>query len=238
MVRGLQAAAAAMAAEQTRVDLIAHNLANADTAGFRRLVAVVRPGPDAALYRRDIGTLLGALVAGPPAPQVVLDRRVGVPVATGNAADVSVDGEGFLLLEDGRIARSGTLGVDPQGFVTLNGVRVLGQDGPIRARAGSVEVGRDGTVLQGGRTLGRLRVVSAPPDAITPLGSGTYTAPPQSLRDRPASVRSGVRERPPTNPVEELVQLIASLRAYEAAQRCIQTTDETLSRWSDQVARI
>jgi flagellar basal body rod protein FlgG len=95
----------------------------------------------------------------------------------------------------------------------------------------------DGQVEAGGRAVGRLRLVEAGPQGVSVVGPGLYTAPAQVLREARALVRPGFLDRPGVNTVEELVQLVAGLRAYEAAAKCVQVADETASRLAE-VARV
>ncbi|MDR7568662.1 MAG: flagellar basal body rod C-terminal domain-containing protein, partial [Armatimonadota bacterium] len=208
-----------------------HNLSNTQSSGFHRLVVAVRPGRDAALYRRDTGTELGSL-AGDPAPaQAAVDPRPGVLVPTGDTWDLAVEREGFVVLEGGRLASSGRLGVDAEGYLTLRGIRVEGREGPIRVGSATFTVQPDGTVVVEGQAVGRLRVVRA--TSLSVVGPSLYQAPPGALQDLPARVRTGVQEQPSVNPTEELVQLLAGLRAYEAAAKCAQVADETMGRLAE-----
>lgn len=237
MLRILRAAAAAMSAEQVRVDLVAHNLANADTEGFHRLVVAARPGEAVGLYRRDTAALVGAVASGPAHPQAAVDLQPGVLIPTGDPRDLAVEGRGFVLLEGGRLASSGRLQVDGEGFLTLRGVRIQGADGPIQVGGQDFRVRPDGSVEAGGRVVGRLRVVDAPRESVSVVGPALYRAPAGALRQMRALLRPGFQQRPGVNTVEELVQLVAGLRAYEAAARCVQVADETASRLAD-VARV
>lgn len=232
----LRVAAAAMSAEQARVDLVAHNLANAQTVGFHRLVVALRSGEPRQVYRRDAGVVVGTRGSAPSAPQGTVDLRPAVPVPTGDPQDLAVEGGGFVLLEGGRLTSGGRLGVDVQGFLTLAGVRVQGADGPVRV-SGLPRVRSDGQVEDAGRVVGRLRIVRAALGSLSVSGPGVYTAPANALQDAAVPVRQGARAQPATNPVEELVQLIAGSRAYEAAARCVQVADEVASRLAE-VARL
>ncbi len=231
MLRVLQSAASSMTAEQVRTDLIAHNLSNAHTSGFHRLLVAMRPGRDVTLYRRDAGTPVGPLSGGPPAPEAAVDPRPGVLVPTGDPRDLAVEGGGFVVLTGGRLASSGRLGVDAEGYLTLRGIRVEGQGGPIRVGGSTFSVRPDGTVLAGGQVVGRLRVVRAGPLSV--VGPSLYQAAPGAMQEVPGRVRTGVQEQPSVNPIQELVQLIAGLRAYEAAAKCVQVADETMGRLAE-----
>ncbi len=229
MLGVLRIAAAAMSAEQARMDLVAHNLANAQTEGFHRLVVMLRSGEGSQVYRRDAGLALGTRGSGPGSPQVAVDARPAVVVQTHDPHDLAVEGGGFILLEGGRLTNGGRLGVDGQGFLTLAGIRVQGVDGPVRV-GGIPRIRSDGQIDDGGRVAGRLRVVRAAPGSLTVRGPGVYTAPANAVQDAALTVRQGARPQPSINPVEELVQLIAGSRAYEAAARCVQVADEVASR--------
>lgn len=237
MLNVLRVAAAAMSAEQVRADLVAHNLANAETDGFHRLVVGVRPGHAQPLYRRDTAVEVGAVAAGPGGPEAAVDLRPGVLVPTGDPHDLAVEGPAFVLLEGGRLASSGRLGVDTEGYLTLRGFRVQGAEGPVRVGPQNFQVRPDGTVEAAGRRVGRLRLVEVAPQAASVVGPGLYAAPPQALREGRGLLRTGFQQRPAVNAVEELVQLIAGLRAYEAAAKCVQVADEAASRLAD-VARV
>ncbi|MCS7173176.1 MAG: hypothetical protein N0A24_07245 [Armatimonadetes bacterium] len=230
MLHVLRSAASAMTAGQVRVDLIAHNLSNAQSSGFHRLVVAVRTGQEAALHRRDTGTALGSLPGGPEALQATVDPRPGVLVPTGDPRDLAVEG-GFLVLEGSRLASSGRLGVDAEGYLTLRGIRVEGREGPIRVAGTAFTVQPDGTVVVEDRVVGRLRVVRAA--SLSVVGPALYQAPPGTLQDAPARVRTGFHEQPSVDPVGELVQLLAGLRAYEAAAKCAQVADETMGRLAE-----
>lgn len=237
MLRALRAAASAMSAEQVRAELVAHNLANSETDGFHRLLVAVRPGELQVLFRRDNAAPLGSLASGPGPARAAVDVRSGALVPTGDPRDLAVEGRGFVLLEGGRLASSGRLEVDAQGYLTLRGVRVQGADGPIRVGGQEFRVRPDGAVEIKGQVAGRLQVVDVPVQAVSVVGPGVYAAPERELRGVRAAVRPGFRQRGSVNPVEELVQLVAGLRAYEAAARCVQVADETTARLAD-VARV
>lgn len=240
MIRGLWFAAAAMSAEQIRQDAVAHNLANADTVGFRRLMVSLPEGQTTALFRRDVpGPALGAFGAGPPSPRLVLDLRPGDLAATDDKHDLAIDGPGFVVVGGGRLTRGGRLGADPEGFLTISGVRAEGTGGPIKVGNGRIEVHPDGTVQADGSAAGRLRIVTVEAGRLEPAGGGLYrTSDPSAMKAGGGTLRQGMRERSSVNPIEELVQMVAGLRAYEAAQRVMQASDETLAQAAGQVARV
>ncbi|MBI4278112.1 MAG: hypothetical protein HY660_06615 [Armatimonadetes bacterium] len=240
MARALQLAAAAMAAEQLRLDAIAHNIANVDTAGFRRVLLAADAGETIPVYRRDQPEAsLGTLATEPSRYYLALDPRPGANVVTRDPYDLAIDGDGFLMMQGGRLSRGGRLGVDAEGYLTISGVRVEGASGPVRVGTDQIEIKTDGTVQAKGNTVGRLRIVSIPTASLEPMGGGLYMVKdPSGLREGGGSVRQGMRERSSVNPMEEMVEMINGLRAYETAQRVMQAVDETTARLIEQVGRL
>lgn len=233
MNRALYAAASGMTAQQTNLDVIANDLANADTTGFKGATAifadVAAPG-ELGLGTRSIGTRARF-------EQGKLEK-------SGGAFDVAIDGPGFFVLRDahgrraytrdGSFARTadGTLR-DAQGYV-LDGVRI-----PDDATA--VDVGRDGAVTattpHGPQICGRMRLATfAAPDALERVGGTIFRATPacgarQLLvpgGDGAPAVRFGMLERSNVDIVGAMMQILAAQRAYEANAKGVQAADEMM----------
>ena len=153
--------------------------------------------------------------------------------------------------------RSGFFKVDREGYLTLNErYRVLGEAGAIKVGSGEFSVSPDGTIEAGGTVVDRLRVVEFDDlNSLSKEGEGLFTAPegneglavqdqgpgmPQ-VSGRPAAnsvVEQGKLETSNVNVVDEMAQLIAVMRAYEANQRMIQNYDEILNKAVNQVGSI
>ncbi|MBE3069814.1 MAG: flagellar hook basal-body protein, partial [Planctomycetes bacterium] len=138
---------------------IAHNLANANTAGYKRRIGVfaeISPTP---------GT--GAAPAAGVQEQEFLDLSQGRLVQTGRTLDVALQGPGFLVVETDhgeRYTRSGVFRTDAQGrLVDAQQRAVAGEGGPITVpptvSANAVEIAEDGRISAGGAQIGKLRIV-------------------------------------------------------------------------------
>ncbi len=248
MLRGIYAAATGMLVEQVRQEVIAGNLANADTAGYKRQVAVERPLAQFPLRRLGDGpgrtpAGVGVLGTGAALATTVTLFGQGGLRPTGNALDLALVGDGFFAVETPsgvRFTRDGAFMVDRDGYlVTAAGYRVLGEGGPLQVGSGRVEVDTEGRVTVDGVTRGRLQLVAfADVTVLRREGENLYSAPPGAGVPADASVKAGYLELSNVQPVREMVDLIAVMRSYEACQRLIKAHDETLGQAVNEIARV
>jgi flagellar basal-body rod protein FlgG len=253
MLKGLFDAAAGMKARLAVQDIISSNLANAGTDGFQRQVVAIhaRSLPPASVTAR-IHPLRAAAAQfqaqraadadpGRPVstPREVLepysaaDNRVGVMQQTGASTDLALEGPGYLVVQSAagtRLIRGGSLHPNAQGHLaTLDGDALLGTDGkPIPIAGKEWQVAPDGTVSVAGSVAGRLRIVR-PTGPVKAEGASLASA--ARLQDVPAStvrVRQSVLEHSNVEPVTEMVDMIAGVRAYEASQRAVLAQDQSL----------
>lgn len=227
MERGLYIAASGMAAELARQDQIANDLANAATPGYKADRSTQRPFGELLLSNMKTGQTIGTASLGVAIDRTVTDMTPGALRDTGQPLDLAIEGEGFFVVRDAageRYTRSGQFQRSADGMlVTPEGAAVLGRGGaPVR-------VGADGTV-----DPTALRVVGLT-DARK-AGGNTFTGRPADLPG--ASVRAGALEGSGTNPARAMVDLIASMRSFEATQRAITTIDTTLQKTANQVGQI
>jgi flagellar basal-body rod protein FlgG len=226
----MYAAASGMAAQQTNLEVIADNLANADVAGFK-LVAASFTDVNAG------GTLgLGTATAGKHA---IFSQ--GKLMSSGGPFDVAIDGAGFF-----RVERGGT-----HAF-TRNGEFSRAADGTLRNADGwalrdlripvdaiVVHVTKDGSVTidtdAGTKNIGRIRLsMFAAPEELRPLGGTVFAAtresgPERHLeagRDAGPSIAFGMLERSNVSIIESMMQILTAQRAYEANAKGVQAADE------------
>jgi flagellar basal-body rod protein FlgG len=224
-----------MLAESVRQEVVANNLANALTTGFKRTDSATRPF-DTMLLRNmampgqpEIGsTDMGAQV---DRLDVVVTQ--GPLKSTGNQLDLALAGDGwFAVRTQGgtRYTRDGSFSLDADGtLVTKDGNAVLGQDGPIRlARDAAVGIQDDGSVTQDGRIVGRLQVVALRQDSLATEGGNLVDGTVGGTPD--ARVRQGYLEGSTVNVVSEMVELIRVMRSFESNQKAVQAQDETLQQ--------
>ncbi len=257
MPRALWTGAAGMAAQQTNVDVVANNIANVNTTGFKRQRAnfqdlyydiAQQPGLRAGTQSRNpTGIQLGTGVVLSGTPRIFTPGSIEV---TGNPTDLAIDGEGFfrVTLEDGTTqaySRAGDFRVDADGnLVTPDGYIVPGVAG-IDAQAGPVSINTSGEVFQGTTQRGQVLLTRFPnPGGLVAQGRNLFTetiasgAPEEAIAGTNGlgTIRSGALEKANVEVVTELVNLIVAQRAYEANSKSIKTSDEML-RTANEIIR-
>ena len=209
-----------------RQDILANNLANVSTSGFRAELQAFRAVP---VLGSGASTRVFALESTPG-----YDPSPGVVMATGRNLDVAMRGNAWLAIQglDGTEAytRGGSLDVAPDGTLTTRGgLTVLGDGGPIQVPANSeVSVGADGSIsarTANGRStpVGRLKLVT--PEAPLQRGDdGLFRGADGELpADATARVQDGALESSNVNPVEAMVGMIAAARQFETQMKMLQT---------------
>lgn len=227
MDRGLYIAASGMMAEMVRQDQIANDLANASTPGYKPDRTTQREFGDLLLTNTANGRVVGPLGLGVQADRTVTDVSPQPLRETGEPLDLGIEGDGWFGVrtpQGVRYTRNGQFTASPQGtLVTLMGAEVLGPGGqPVRIRP-------DGTVDPAAvGVFGLTGVVKQGDSLVTGTAAGAATG----------TVRTGALEGSGTNPARAMVDMIASLRAFQSGQKAIQTIDDTLGRAANDVGRI
>ncbi|HOB42284.1 MAG TPA: flagellar basal-body rod protein FlgF [Bacillota bacterium] len=242
MLRGIYSAACGMRAQETRQSLIANNLANVATPGFKRDVGVGESFSE--MVVRSGRTPVGRLGMTSAITSAYFDMSEGSVSNTDCPYDFAIEGDGFFAVETDwgiRYTRAGNFKLDADSYlVTMEGHRVLGDDGPIRVD-GQLVAGSDGVLYADGREIGRLLVVMpSSSDALTKEGGGLFAARGEVIPAGTGEVRviQGALELSNVSVVREMVDMIAGYRVYEAAQRALLSHDACLDRAINEVGRV
>ena len=216
-------------AAMQRQDVLANNLANVSTVGFRAELAAFRAVPvEGSGASTRVYTLESTVGA---------NHQPGPVQATGRNLDVAMKANAWLAVQglDGTEAytRAGALDVNAEGLlVTKSGLNVLGDGGPISVPANSeVNIAGDGTVsakAANGRSssIGRLKLVTPEtPTAITRGPDGLFRAESDLSADTTARVQDGALEGSNVSAVETMVAMIAAGRQFEQQMKLLQTAE-------------
>jgi len=253
MLRAFSTAATGMMAQQTLVDVIANNLANVNTTGFKRSQIDFQD----LLYDKvqESGTEISPGINTPTGLEVGSGVRVGATLKvfslgelqnTGRKLDIAIRGNGFLqvLMPNGdiRYTRDGALETNANGqLVTLTGY-TLEPPISVPSDAASVDIGPDGGVnvidAAGSRsTVGTIQLVRFPnPAGLTNQGDNLFASTDASGspvlgtpgQDGLGTIQAGFLEKSNVQMVNELVNLITAQRAYEINSRAIKAGDDML----------
>jgi len=219
MDRGLYIAASGMLAEQVRQEQIANDLANASTAGYKADRTAQRDFGEMLLTNSVTGQAVGGQGTAVEVDRIVTDWTPQPARETGEPLDFAIAGEGFFAVqtpEGVRYTRNGQFTVSAQGtLVTSSGDAVLGRDGQ------PVAVGAEGRV-----DPRRLQVVTL----ANPRKDGDALVAGQPAGGPAGQVRAGALEGSGADPARSMVDMISSMRAFEAGQKVITTIDETLQK--------
>ena len=241
MIGGIEALVTSMQAQWQRHEVLANNLANSTTVGFKRDdVVPTRRAPllDPSGGDPSTGTT-------PPMLQWT-DFSQGPIRETGRDLDVAIDGSGFFVVQTAngeRYTRAGAFKIGADGsLATVGGSPVLGDDGPIILRASRVTISPDGAISDGTRTVGTLKVVDFPrPYRLLKEGAGLFAAADASAvpeRARDYRIAGEALETSNVNPVETMVSMIEVLRKYEAAQRIIQAVEQANQQSTNDIGKV
>jgi len=248
MIYGMYQSAAGMMVNEYRQDVLANNLANAETVGFKREIATFAERLRASEAGRREGptnNLMEALSGGVWLARTATDFSEGAFVRTDNPLDVALAGPGFLrVAADGReyLTRDGRMVMNSDGWLVsvVDGAAILGRAGqPIRLhpRGGEISIDEDGRIAQGGRRVAQLALVDVKDyETLRKAGAGRFSAENLELTSSPANVISGVMESSGVEPVKELVTMIEAARAYQLNAQMLSLQDQSAGRLINAVA--
>jgi flagellar basal-body rod protein FlgF len=240
------AAASGMRARMESLELLANNIANQSSPGFKA---------DREFYNLYISpeALADANAGVVPMPETlpVIERHwtdfsQGTLTSTGNPLHLALSGRGFFAVEGPKgplYTRNGSFQISPAGRLeTQEGYRVIDADGrPITLNtADSIEISPTGEIRQAGRVVAQLRVVDFEQDSALSKLSGSYfrmDEPNPKFRTPAASIHQGKLESANYSPSEGAVRLVSVMRQFEMLQKAIMIGAE-MGRKSEEVARV
>lgn len=257
----LHVARTGLDAQNLRMRVIANNLANVNTTGFKRdrasfetlaYQSIVAPGaPSSAENKYATGLSVGTGVAMNGTARI---ETQGSLTTTGNALDMAIEGGGYfqVTMPDGRTGytRDGNFNLSPEGTIVTSDGMPLQPQIQVPEGAESITIGGDGTVSakladQTDVTeLGKIETARfINPAGLESLGNNLLAETPASGApqvgqpglDGRGSIRSGSLESSNVNVVEELVDMIETQRAYEVNSKMISATDQMLQYVNQQL---
>ncbi|MDD5930668.1 MAG: flagellar basal-body rod protein FlgF [Spirochaetales bacterium] len=254
MIRGWYIGASGMNVQQNRLNAISNNLANVDTAGYKREVSVSKNFSELLVSRMnfdgvystefgsaDIAPIIGKLGLGAETNENYVDFSQGSFKITNTKTDIALNGEGFYVVDTPygeRYTRNGDFFIGKEGILeTKDGYPVLGENGYIYVDDDKFYVNEDGVLRteEEGSDIDRLKVVRFDNERyLKKMGNSFYAetdvSGPAHIaegRERPGFLQ-GYTETSNVNVVNEMVQMIEVNRAYEANQKTIQSEDSMM----------
>lgn len=264
MIRGWYIGASGMNAQQNRLDAISNNLANVDTAGYKRDITVSKSFAELLLRRTnadgvyhlqngmgsaDAAPVIGKLGLGVETNENYTDFSQGSFKTTNSKTDAALSGKGFYVIETPlgeRYTRNGNFLIGKEGILeTKDGYPVLGENGYIYLEDDKITVNEDGIISKSddGSLIDRFKIVRFDNERyLKKMGESMYStndiAGPAHIaegNERPKFLQ-GYSETSNVNVVNEMVQMIEVNRAYEANQKTITSEDSMMSTLWQKVA--
>lgn len=257
MVRGLYTGYTGMRNEQKRLDIVANNLANAATVGYKQenvvnqsfdSVLTLKIKDDSESYNdRPIGRMNLGVKLG----EVYTNYGQGSLRQSSSTYDMALEGSGFFAVsvvdrngnENMRYTRNGAFTMARDGYIVDgDGNRLQGESGDLIVSTDAVDVVIDesGNVYADGELVDRLLIVDFENyNYLKKSGDTMYEALDGAGElESFASVRQGFTEQSNVNVVNEMVEMITITRAYEANQKVIQSIDKTLELSANSVGKV
>jgi flagellar basal-body rod protein FlgF len=233
MLRGIERLARDMSAKILKQELIANNLANATTPGFKTqrtflslLKARLKGGKSE--ERCDIGTYT-SFAQGP------IER-------THRSLDLAINGEGLFVIDTPRgerFTRCGSFTLAETGYLaTQSGDLVMGSGGPILIDGQELNITADGKVIVDGGEVGVIRIVCFGDLQNLIREGNVFAASGEPYYDadiNETEIIQGALERSNVNPIDQMVEMISLHRGFETDQRSISLQDESARRLIDRV---
>ena len=257
MNRAIYSSTSGGMAALARLDSVAQNLANVNTAGYKaeRVIFRVRPLDDTSGGSTDpIVRETGAQV---DQVATVRDFSQGAVRNSGNPLDVAITGDGFFTVNTPRgerYTRQGNFSLDAEGFlVTAHGERVQGDGGDIQLGSssgtgtgkgtGTAAIGEDGTVSLDGAPVGRLKVVSFGDKPQLVAEGNSLFAPARGAAANPLDATATHLapesvEAANVDAVSGMIELVDVTRGFETYMRAIERLDGITSRAINEVGRV
>ena len=216
---------------ERKLDVVAHNVANSSSTGFRARDLSFQEYQEKGLDE-----------AGKERPLSLVDPRFqfsnesqGALQSTGNPLDLAIQGEGYFVVRTGqgdRYTRAGALTISASGqIVTLSGEPILCRNGPLQVPADDrdISVASDGTVSTKRAILGQLRLVGFSDRArLRPAGESLLETdqPPIDLGRGQVSLASGYLEKSNVETTREMIRLAEITRSYEMVGRLLKDSQD------------
>jgi len=240
MLNGMDVSADGMSIYAVWQDIIANNLANVATTGFKRDVLSLEA------FKNYLGVSLSEQ-SNQLSVNSAIDFSQGPIHPTDNPLDLAIEGDGFFTVQTDTgifYTRAGALTLDNEGrLVTQDGYPVLGEGGIIQiGKFGQIDITDDGRIYLDGKLVDKLQIVwvQDPARNLQKVGGNLFALAPGGAIEEAENfkIKQGALEGSNVNAVREMINMITALRAYEACQKSVTMHDSALERLINEAARI
>lgn len=238
--------------QQLRLEILANNVANINTPGYKEDIPIFRlqDNLEESNFDKNIQVNNRRQKIIPYAPPFGsrTDFSSGPVQSTGNPLDFSLNGDGFFTIQSENgifYTRQGHFKINEEGIlVTQNGDPVLGQGGEISIEGSVVTVGTDGSIEVDGEVVDQFKIVRFEDlQNLQKIGNTLFapakkSGPEIELDAENTTISQGFVELSNVNPIRSMTDMIEAMRASEAYQKVIQSVDESMSKVINEVGTV
>ena len=221
--------------QEKRYDIIANNLSNLQTVGYKK---------DVLVFHKVFSEALSSSLAEDPVESVTAFQQ-GDLQATGNELDMAIEGEGFFKVKTSngiRYTRGGNFHLTQDGvLVQSNGYPVLGNGREINIRGNHVVIDKDGTISADGGNQGKIDLVTFTDlNGLQKEGQALFKLKKEQeeIEPKQGQIQQGSLEFSNVNALEEMVKIIDSLRTFQSCYKMVQVEDDMNNRAVNDLAKV
>lgn len=248
MVRGFYQLGTGVFAQTKKLNTISNNIANAETVGYKKQTVITQSFKDMVLERvqnvdgQRTQTEIGNKSSSRIVSEVATLHTQGSLMQTDRKLDAAIIGEGFFQLQTPQgpvYTRKGNFNVDDEGYLMLQGNRVMGKNGPIRTGTDEITINSDGDIYNAdGGFVGSFQIVNIEDyKTMTPIKDGFYTST-QNAVPINASIRGQSLEGSNVDTAEEITSAIAAQRELQTQTQMLKMYDTTLQKATNQISKL
>ena len=243
MENALLVGLSAQIALRRSMDVVANNVANISTGGFKR----ENPLFESVLASVDSENRVGGQseVAFVRDYGLMRDLNAGPMEQTGGPLDMAIDGSAYFTVQTAngdRFTRDGHFKMDQTGrLVTMTGDPVMGEGGPIAlpTTARDIKIAKDGTVSTESGQVGKIRLAAfANERALRTEGDNLFASDEPALAAPSARLQQGMLERSNVQGVSEMTKMIEIMRAYQSVSETLSQTEDTYKRAAQKLGEV
>lgn len=245
MLRGLYTSAMGISLLYKKQEVSSNNLANVNTVGYKKETVIAESFPQMLLYRLNDPSAphspaIGRIGTGVRMAEVSTDYSSGIHKNTDKPLEFALKSEGYFVIntpQGERYTRNGSFQLDTEGrLVTSDGYPVMGLSGEITLPHSAISIDERGTISADGKRVDALRIVDFNEPPLKEGASLFQGEDPADVLN--PQILQGMVEESNAAALEEMVNMISLMRAYESNQKLIQTQDSTLEKAVNEVARV
>lgn len=252
MDRGSYAAAAGMFSGQKAINVLANNVANVTTAGYKSQSTVQSSFAEYMVSRMSTNPRIAEADIGPGAYITVNDEQFtdftqGIYETTNRSVDMAIQGQGFYVIQNANfgqvLTRNGQFELDAQGFLTLPGVGQVLNDGgqPIQLTGSDFVVNPNGAIIQNGAQVAILNIATvANGDELTQVGEGYFQAENgfQPAAAGTFTLLQGTLEKSNVDMTEQMSTMIARQNNFTSCSQMLKIMDKISEIASNTIGRV